>query len=145
MSKPNWGIKRICPSCGMKYYDFNKSPIICPGCNFEFDPDLLLKTRKGRGFANKSDEPIENHNNDSIINSDEDLVPLGNDEEALQINDQNELNTENDIDENIEKNLDSDLSHEQDDIPFIEDHLDDGTNEIQDEQSIEIEDEDNKN
>ena len=145
MSKPNWGIKRICPSCGMKYYDFNKSPIICPGCNFEFDPDLLLKARKGRGFANKSDETIENHSDDPSIDSNEGLVPLENDEEVLEINDQNELESENDIDQNVEKNLDNDLSHEQDDIPFIEDHLDDGTNEIQDEQSIEIEDEDNKN
>ena len=47
MSKPEWGIKRVCPSCSIKYYDFNKSPIICPKCEFEFDPDLLLKSRKG--------------------------------------------------------------------------------------------------
>ena len=53
MSKPEWGIKRVCPSCSIKYYDFNKSPIICPKCEFEFDPDLLLKSRKGISIATK--------------------------------------------------------------------------------------------
>ena len=57
MSKTEWGIKRVCPSCGTKYYDFNKNPIICPKCEFEFDPDLLLKSRKGRSIATKTEEP----------------------------------------------------------------------------------------
>ena len=55
MSKPEWGIKRVCPSCSIKYYDFNKNPIICPKCEFEFDPDLLLKSRKGRSIATKTE------------------------------------------------------------------------------------------
>ena len=53
MSKPEWGIKRVCPSCNIKYYDFNKTTIICPKCGLEFDPDLLLKSRKGRSIATK--------------------------------------------------------------------------------------------
>ena len=55
MSKPEWGIKRVCPSCSIKYYDFNKNPIVCPKCEFEFDPDLLLKSRKGRSIATKTE------------------------------------------------------------------------------------------
>ena len=34
MAKPEWGKKRTGP-CGTKFYDFNKSPIICPGCGSE--------------------------------------------------------------------------------------------------------------
>ena len=34
---------------------FNKNPIICPKCEFEFDPDLLLKSRKGRSIATKTE------------------------------------------------------------------------------------------
>ena len=30
MAKPEWGRKRTCQVCGKKYYDLNKSPIICP-------------------------------------------------------------------------------------------------------------------
>ena len=53
MAKLEWGKKRICPSCGIKYYDFNKSPITCPTCNVEFDPDLYLKSRKGKSMSSK--------------------------------------------------------------------------------------------
>ena len=42
------GQKRRCFSCGMKFYDFNKSPIICPECGGEFDPENLLKSRRGK-------------------------------------------------------------------------------------------------
>ena len=53
MAKPEWGRKRICPSCGTKYYDFKKSPIICPSCGAEFDPDLYLRSRKGKVYQLK--------------------------------------------------------------------------------------------
>ena len=53
MAKLEWGKKRICPACGLKYYDFNKSPITCPTCKIEFDPDLYLKSRKGKSLSFK--------------------------------------------------------------------------------------------
>ena len=49
MAKPEWGRKRTCQVCGKKFYDLNKSPIICPCPEaVEFDPDLYLKSRKGK-------------------------------------------------------------------------------------------------
>ena len=42
------GQKRRCFSCGTKFYDFNKSPITCPECGSEFDPENLLKSRRGK-------------------------------------------------------------------------------------------------
>lgn len=32
VTKPDLGLKRDCPSCGIRYYDLNKSPAICPKC-----------------------------------------------------------------------------------------------------------------
>ncbi|MBC7101759.1 MAG: TIGR02300 family protein, partial [Parvibaculum sp.] len=32
MSKPELGTKRDCPSCGAKFYDLNKNPVVCPKC-----------------------------------------------------------------------------------------------------------------
>ena len=32
MSKPARGIKRVCPSCGARFYDLNRTPIVCPVC-----------------------------------------------------------------------------------------------------------------
>lgn len=37
MAKPELGVKRLCPSCGTKYYDLNRTPILCPKCGTTFD------------------------------------------------------------------------------------------------------------
>lgn len=48
MAKPEWGIKRICPNCGSRYYDLRKDPPVCPTCGTQFDPEALLKSRRAR-------------------------------------------------------------------------------------------------
>ncbi len=48
MAKPEWGTKRICQSCTSRFYDFGRLPIICPSCGAEFDPEAILKSRRGR-------------------------------------------------------------------------------------------------
>lgn len=48
MSKPEWGIKRICPNCSARFYDMRHQPIVCPKCTTTFDPEVLVKKRRGR-------------------------------------------------------------------------------------------------
>jgi uncharacterized protein (TIGR02300 family) len=36
VAKPELGTKRVCPSCGTKYYDLHRSPIVCPNCGTVF-------------------------------------------------------------------------------------------------------------
>lgn len=36
MAKPELGTKRLCANCGAKFYDLNKSPIVCPKCETVF-------------------------------------------------------------------------------------------------------------
>jgi uncharacterized protein (TIGR02300 family) len=48
MSKPEWGIKRRCLSCGGAFYDLDRTPILCPKCDAEFKPETLLKSRRSR-------------------------------------------------------------------------------------------------
>ncbi|HRJ62601.1 MAG TPA: TIGR02300 family protein [Azospirillaceae bacterium] len=48
MAKPEWGVKRICPNCGARYYDMRKDPPVCPTCGTQFDPEALLKSRRAR-------------------------------------------------------------------------------------------------
>ena len=48
MAKANLGTKRTCLACGMRFYDFSRSPILCPGCGAEFDLENIIKSRKGR-------------------------------------------------------------------------------------------------
>jgi uncharacterized protein (TIGR02300 family) len=51
--KPQWGSKRICPSCSTRYYDLMKplGEIVCPKCGTQFDPEAFLKTRRARVAA----------------------------------------------------------------------------------------------
>ena len=49
MAKPEWGTKRICQSCSAPFYDMRRDPIVCPKCEAVFDPEAILKSRKGKG------------------------------------------------------------------------------------------------
>jgi len=48
VAKAEWGLKRICPSCGARYYDMKKNPPVCPSCGTVFDPEIMLRSRRGR-------------------------------------------------------------------------------------------------
>lgn len=30
MAKPEWGVKRVCPTTGKRFYDMNRDPVISP-------------------------------------------------------------------------------------------------------------------
>ena len=51
MAKQDWGTKRLCQSCATKFYDFSRTPIVCPKCGTEFEPEALLKSRRSRPTA----------------------------------------------------------------------------------------------
>jgi uncharacterized protein (TIGR02300 family) len=48
VSKPEWGTKRTCQSCGAHFYDLRKDTIVCPKCGATYDPEAVLKSRRGR-------------------------------------------------------------------------------------------------
>lgn len=48
MAKPEWGTKRTCLSCGAKFYDLLRSPILCPACGAEFDVEAAGRARRAR-------------------------------------------------------------------------------------------------
>ena len=54
VAKAEWGQKRICPSCSSRYYDMKKNPPVCPSCGTVFDPEVLLRARRGRGADKKA-------------------------------------------------------------------------------------------
>ncbi len=135
MSKPEWGIKRVCPSCSIKYYDFNKKPIICPKCEFEFDPDLLLKSRKGRSIATKSEDNVVSSNVKKEEETlEQDINSIENNEEILEIDDETDIK-----DDDIANNIEEKINDDDDDIDIIDEVLED-----KDDFSIEIDDEDDK-
>jgi len=46
VANPELGTKRLCASCGAKFYDLNKDPIHCPKCGAVYE--LVVATRPVR-------------------------------------------------------------------------------------------------
>ena len=119
MAKPEWGKKRICLACNTKYYDFNKSPIICPSCGSEFDPDIYLKTRKGKNLSTKVVSEKKQNMSDDMTNIDD--IETDTDNEVVSDHDPLlDINTENqdtETEAGVELNIDEDISFiDEDDI-----------------------------
>ena len=51
MNNPKWGTKRLCLSCGNRFYDMQRDLIICPGCDTTFELGAPTRTRKSRAPA----------------------------------------------------------------------------------------------
>ena len=51
MVKPEFGTKRICVACGIRFYDLSKAPAICPKCGAEQPPDQPRPRRLGGNVA----------------------------------------------------------------------------------------------
>ena len=114
MAKPEWGKKRTGP-CGTKFYDFNKSPIICPGCGGEVithdvkinNKNEVVKNSKNNSKEQSSVEDSSNNTDldsgildDDIINDDVSLDGALDSEHEDDISDDQDINLIND-DNNI--------------------------------------------
>ncbi|MDB9870264.1 TIGR02300 family protein [Alphaproteobacteria bacterium] len=104
MAKLEWGKKRICLGCSLKYYDFNKSPIKCPSCSLEFDPDSYLKNSKAKSVSPKATVAV-----DEIVDTqiDEEEIVIDDDEVIKLIKDEDE---DEDEDGGIDIVIDDDIS-----------------------------------
>ena len=99
MAKVELGLKRTCLSCEMRFYDFKRSPIICPGCGTEFDPENLLKGRISRaapkraakadvsGDADDLDETKSDGENVTVVVNKDDDDDIDFDEDDVDVDD----------------------------------------------------------
>lgn len=51
VAKPEWGTKRICQSCGARFYDMQREPIVCPACGTTMDLSAQQKPKRSRQAA----------------------------------------------------------------------------------------------
>ncbi len=49
MVKPELGTKRVCVSCGARFYDLTKQPAVCPKCGTEQPVEQPRPRRTGGG------------------------------------------------------------------------------------------------
>lgn len=103
MANPAWGTKRVCQSCGTVYYDMKKNPPVCPSCSTKFDPEALLRSRRGRALPEESkaahEEVVAKDELDVLKDAelDDDLLDDEEEDDAL-IEDASELGGEDDDD-----------------------------------------------
>lgn len=73
VAKPEWGSKRICPSCGTRYYDLLREPVICPKCATPFDAEAFLRSRRTRPapVVEKELEPVGADEIDAEVETEE--------------------------------------------------------------------------
>ena len=95
MAKPEWGTKRICPSCGTRYYDLLREPVVCPKCATPFDPEAFLKSRRARPAApvEKELEPVGADELDTELET-EDVEATDDEEEAVPLEEAEEEDEE---------------------------------------------------
>jgi len=48
VAEAKWGQKRICSSCGARFYDLQREPLVCPKCGAAVDPAGPGKPRRAR-------------------------------------------------------------------------------------------------
>ncbi|MES0810166.1 TIGR02300 family protein [Roseibium sp. SCPC15] len=72
MAKPELGTKRLCPSCGAKYYDLNREPITCPKCGTIFEAVMVSRAAK----AAKPEETSDDDDDDDVDAAAPEIVTL---------------------------------------------------------------------
>ena len=120
MDKAELGNKRICNSCGTKFYDLKKEVPICPKCGAEFI--IKIKPRLGRPPLNKNAQNIQKDNKveaaqtpseidnkaeDNIDEEMQDLISIDDIDEDI-IDENNDIEIESEIEiENDEEDSDN--------------------------------------
>ncbi len=108
MPKEQWGVKRVCPTTGKRFYDLNKNPIVSPYTSEVVELDIS-KTRmiaadsEDMSARSPSTKPIED---DPVILEDDDNVDLDLGDDIL----------EEDTEDNVPLEDIADVSAEDEDI-----------------------------
>ena len=93
MPKEEWGVKRVCPTTGKRFYDLNKDPIVSP-----YTGEVVeLTTSKTRMIAADSEDMSSKENKVSELDA-EDVVL---DDEDVDVDLGDDLLEEDDEDDNV--------------------------------------------
>ena len=124
------GMKRICPGCSTRFYDFNKRPIVCPNCKIEFTGEIKVKIRRSRSAAAEAiedqtdDVPVADKDEDDALLENDDVVSLDDVEEDDDVEDEDDDMADPDL-EIDEDDLDDDDFDDEDDEDDLDDDEDD--------------------
>ncbi len=107
MAKPEWGVKRTCLACGARFYDMQKSPIVCPSCEAEFDPEAIFRPRRNRPADAEAPAPANDDAAKPAATAEDEVEALVSDVEV------------EDDDDDDDAALAPDLDDDEDDEPVV--------------------------
>jgi uncharacterized protein (TIGR02300 family) len=124
------GLKRICMSCGARFYDLNKKPIVCPSCSTEFTGEIKVKSRRGRLPADIAGSQVDEDTEAVIDNDEPETEEIEQDEELVSL-------------EEIEDGDDDDIAEDDDDLDIDDDlEIDEDLDDLDEDEDIEEDEED---
>jgi len=120
-SKAARGTKRACQSCGARFYDLNRDPIICPICGAEFQ----LTGAAAQAHAQRAADALEEERDDSAVGGSDDV-------EVVSLEEASEGDEIPDIGEDDLEDLDgeSNLKSDEDALMPDDDSSDDDVSEL---------------
>ncbi len=105
MPKEEWGVKRVCPTTGKRFYDLNRDPIISPYTGEEVNPDTGKANRIM--VADKADKASE--------------AKKAEDAADVVLEDDVDVGVDVDVDVDVDADLADDvLEDDDDDVPLEE-------------------------
>ncbi|MBW6419003.1 TIGR02300 family protein [Celeribacter sp. PS-C1] len=92
MPKEEWGVKRVCPTTGKRFYDLNRDPIVSPytGEIVTFDVNNKSRVAIAEKESTKPAEDLENDDDllvddDADIDLDDDLLDDDEDDDNVSL------------------------------------------------------------
>jgi uncharacterized protein (TIGR02300 family) len=79
MPKEEWGVKRLCPTTGRRFYDLNRSPVVSPYTGEIVDIEagkvsrVLVEDKEDRQSSTGDIDLLEDEDEDEDVGSDVDL------------------------------------------------------------------------
>lgn len=90
MPKEEWGVKRVCPTTGKRFYDLNRNPIVSPYTGEAVELDAS-KTRMiaadAEDAATLKAKKASRDNDDDVVLDDDDEVDVDLDDDILEDDD----------------------------------------------------------
>jgi uncharacterized protein (TIGR02300 family) len=116
-------MKRLCGSCGCRFYDMGKTPIVCPKCGAAYEHEPTFKTRRSSVTAETKSKVQPLLADDSA--GDLDVIGAMDDEDAIEDDVEVEGEAGEEEDETLIEDA-SDLGEDDDDMAEVMEHLDEG-------------------
>lgn len=130
MPKAEWGTKRMCASCGVRFYDFAKTEVACPSCGAIYDLEQASRVRRTRmgsakAVAEVEDDKVKSQTKKGAVDDEEEEDEVVSEDDDDTDDEEGEAEIDGDIvkpaPEKADKASDDSEDDDEDDESLIED------------------------